>query len=1102
MTFTNNSTFMPHRPSRGAISRVALLAAYSRAGKRKHATADASLLTLSRFPSSTLPRPNFNTSSAGPSSRTDRFARPASHLAADSVRPSSVTSLNTSKSVFKPRKPVYLATFNVRSLKQAGQQVALARTLDSLSIDVCCLSETRTQDASTVIELTAPSLSSRFRLRTSGDAEAAAAGYAGVGIVLSERAEASLLDWIPVDSRLCAVRLATSVRESRGSEVHRTLFIVSAYAPTDCSSESAKDSFYDALGALLQQVKTSDIVVVAGDMNAQVGRLSAAEARLGGRLGLDTRRTDNGDRLLQMCADHRLFLCSTNFRNSGNRLTTWCPPTNQRRTQIDHIAVSYRWRGSITACRSFWNTSVDSDHALVRCCFSLRFSGVRKTRTPRLAIEKLVDPEVKRNYQNQLVECLPDGTVSDINGHWEKISKALLKVGTSVCGTTQPTSFKHWISDRTVSLLETRRQIPPGRHHNSTRRIIRRQVKLSVRADREAWWTRKAEEMEDAKNAGNVRRLFHLIRSTGPRKPLVSETIRDQNGSLICNKAERLDRWAQYFEQQFSWPPATSNPESWPSTESWTVNMESPSVSEVSECISLLKRHRAAGPDDLPPALFKDGGGLLSQCLSRLFGSIWEKETVPDNWGESIVVPIFKKGTRSECSNHRGVSLTPVVTRLLASLILRRLTMARETLTRENQAGFRPGRGCIDHIFTLRQVLEQRHMYRRPTILVFLDFKGAFDSVDRSVLLNILAQQGMPQKFVNIIRSLYSHTSGRVRVYGELSKSFPTKSGVRQGCPLSPFLFNFVIDEIMRRTLEGLQNPGVQIVAGESLVDLEYADDIALIFEDQSEAQALLNRLTTIIPSFGMRLAPSKCKVMLQNVQSPDISLKIQGESLEIVENFTYLGSCISSDGSVSDEVSARISKARITFANLRHLWRQKGISLDLKGRVYQATVRAVLLYGCETWPLRTDDVRRLQVFDHRCLRSVAGFGWRQRVSHEVIRKRVFGCAAGTSIGEIIQHHRLRWLGHVLRMPKHRLPRRVLFSVPPSDWRKPRGGQRMTWQKGVKEITKSLGVVGAVRLPGWGPRDPACAWLETLQEMAANRCQWRSCCQFLSRLSD
>ncbi|GAA52187.1 ATP-binding cassette transporter [Clonorchis sinensis] len=153
--------------------------------------------------------------------------------------------------------------------------------------------------------------------------------------------------------------------------------------------------------------------------------------------------------------------------------------------------------------------------------------GIRKMRTPRLVIENLVDAEVKRNYQNQLLEWLPDVTVSDINGHWEKISKALLKVGTSVCSTTQSTSSKHWISDRTVSLLETRQQIPPGRHHISTRRIIRRQMKLSVHADREDWRIRKAEKLEDAKNAGNVRKLLHLIRSTGTRKPLTNEIIGD-----------------------------------------------------------------------------------------------------------------------------------------------------------------------------------------------------------------------------------------------------------------------------------------------------------------------------------------------------------------------------------------------------------------------------------------------------------------------------------------------------------------------------------------------------------------------------------------------
>ncbi|KER28604.1 hypothetical protein T265_04646 [Opisthorchis viverrini] len=117
----------------------------------------------------------------------------------------------------------------------------------------------------------------------------------------------------------------------------------------------------------------------------------------------------------------------------------------------------------------------------------------------------------------------------------------------------------------------------------------------------------------------------------------------------------------------------------------------------------------------------------------------------------------------------------------------------------------------------------------------------------------------------------------------------------------------------------------------------------------------------------GERHGTTSLQIMLQNVRSENIFFTIQGESPEIVVNITYLGSCISSDGSVcscissdgsvSDGVRARISKARNMFANLHHLWRQKGISLDLKGRVCQATVRAVLLYGCVTWPLSTDNV-------------------------------------------------------------------------------------------------------------------------------------------------
>ena len=1088
-TTINNSIL--HRPSR-RIKRVALPVACSGTGKRNQATAGTSNLHL--LPISIPPVPSLIVTSSvnNPSHRPNTCSpsSPQGHV----IEPSSLSSF------LKPRCPVHIAAFNVRTLRQTGQQAALVRTLDSLAIDICCISETRIQDPSVVSELTAPSLTTRYFLRTSGTPELAAAGQAGVGIVLSSRAEASVVDWIPINSRLCAVRIETAVRTDAMASTRRCLFVVSAYAPTNCSSDTSKDEFYSELYGLLRMARSSDITLVLGDMNARVGRLTSSELRLGGNFGLDSTRSDNGERLLQMCADHQLFLSSTNFRRSNRRCATWRPPTDGLPwTQIDHVLISYRWRGSMHDCRSFWNTYVDSDHALVRCRFSITFSGKARKNSPKLAVEKLSQSNVKVKYQDKLQSSISVQSTSDIDSRWKTLTTAMYNACSSVCGISDYRNTTHWISTRSLDILEKRRQIPPGNAFNSDRKIIRRQLKLSLRADRELWWNHKASEMEVAFQSGNSRKLFHLIRTTGPKKATVSETISESDGAPIYNKERRLSRWAEHFEEQFSWPAASTQlPMIIPQSETWSVNLDPPSVAEVRRCISALKRHRAAGPDDLMPALFKDGGDVICSALADLFKLIWDQESVPQTWGESIIVPLFKKGNRSSCGNHRGISLTPVVTRLFASLILRRLTPTRESQIREEQAGFRPGRGCIDHIFTLRQLLEQRHVYRRPTIAVFLDFKGAFDSVDRSVLFDILALKGMPTKFRNILQALYLHTTGRVRVYNELSDSFTTTSGVRQGCPISPFLFNFIIDAIMDCTLSGLQNVGIEVSPGGRLVDLDYADDIVMLFDNFEGAQATMNRLVEVVPSFGMQFAPSKCKVLLQDYPLPHTNLTLQGQVIEVVDSFTYLGSCITSSSSAAEDITARIAKARLAFLNLRHLWRQKGLPLRLKGRVYSATVRAVLLYASETWPLRVEDLRRLQTFDHRCLRSIARVSWRQRVSNDEVLKRIFGRENEfRSLEQQIGLHRLRWLGHVLRMPIDRLPSRALFSVPGRDWRKVQGGQVMTWQRQMRSATSRLGTVGSCRLPGWGPRSPPFAWLETLRDMAFDRSQWRTCCKHL-----
>nr|CAH8875878.1 unnamed protein product [Trichobilharzia regenti] len=196
-----------------------------------------------------------------------------------------------------------------------------------------------------------------------------------------------------------------------------------------------KDEFYYQLSDLLKQAGRRDIVVLAGDLNAQVGRLSSEENRLGGQWGLHGRRSDNGDRLLQLCADHNLFLASTNFRHSHRRSATWRPPSaKQAWTQIDHIAVSFRWRGCIQDCRSFWSTCLDSDHALVCAKFVLRFGGVRKSRRLSVDVSKLVAPATSLKYQNELKTMLASNPPSSIDEHWLHVQGAMQKASVAACG--------------------------------------------------------------------------------------------------------------------------------------------------------------------------------------------------------------------------------------------------------------------------------------------------------------------------------------------------------------------------------------------------------------------------------------------------------------------------------------------------------------------------------------------------------------------------------------------------------------------------------------------------------------------------------------------
>ncbi|CAH8829913.1 unnamed protein product [Trichobilharzia szidati] len=261
--------------------------------------------------------------------------------------------------------------------------------------------------------------------------------------------------------------------------------------------------------------------------------------------------------------------------------------------------------------------------------------------------------------------------------------------------------------------------------------------------------------MEKASATGNTRQLFSPNRETGDKRQMISETVSEKNGTIISSQDRRLERWKEHFEEQFNWPTTTLNLPSIHHLLEWDINTGPPSLNEVTKAVASLTRGKAAGPGGMTPEVFKDGGDSLLSASTKVLGNVWESQTVASVWCKSSVIPTYKKGDKSSCDDdHRGISLTNMISKVLGSIIMRRLSGVREEQTREKQAGFRPGRGCTDHIFTRRQILRHRNTYWRPTIVIFLDLKAVLDSLSQEVLWRCLAVKGMLRKYIALIKAL------------------------------------------------------------------------------------------------------------------------------------------------------------------------------------------------------------------------------------------------------------------------------------------------------------------------------------------------------------
>ena len=284
-------------------------------------------------------------------------------------------------------------------------------------------------------------------------------------------------------------------------------------------------------------------------------------------------------------------------------------------------------------------------------------------------------------------------------------------------------------------------------------------------------------------------------------------------------------------------------------------------------------------------------------------------------------------------------------------------------------------------------------MIIKNIFLCFIDYSKAFDMVSHTVLWNTMSNMGFSEHIIDLIRMMYSEQKAAVRTTHGYTDWFDVEKGVRQGCILSPHLFNIYSEQIMRNALEDFT--GSVSVGGKKITNLRYADDVVLIAGSMNELQELVNRVRVASFQFGLALNASKTKVIKicrfgnQIINEREFITLNDNENIENVREIVYLGSLITDNYDDTKEIKRRLCIARNAMVSLTKIWKDKSISLRTKKRLLQSLVFSIASYGSECWVLKKGDKKKIEAFELWCYRRLLRITWTAKKTNEWVLERM-----------------------------------------------------------------------------------------------------------------
>ena len=820
---------------------------------------------------------------------------------------------------------------------------------------------------------------------------------------------------------MAVVQFPIHTKHGLGLRLGRSLRLICLYLPPSLS--------HDEVSAALVSLPTSDDTIICGDLNARLDAVTG-----------DSVANARGSLLLRWCEERGLSILNSSLAHGvptflsfrGNRVQqsvidyflTNMVPLRSPRMQVaaelslgsDHKLMSLSFDYPVPV-----DHPIEPDHSSpARRLWNL--SRLQEDDTRKLYVEtfKSLAPPLVEKLSS--IKSRPPPTIPPIDDLNDAVNEAIYSALDKTVG-SRPTRPAHWKTFWNESLQE----LADAREH------YYRKWRRAIGIDKAHWWERHQFAQDrfraavvsakrqswrtfcDTLARGELRRAMSKVKVirnrrrqqtgfTHPDGPVAgANAMRDHLASVYSGDGLPSTRPAALGPID-SHVPFDLGDGAVPGVPSFDAD-------SVVETLRRLPLRKAPGPDHLRTEMLLPIKNLLAPLLSLLFDICFQWSYTPSLWRQAQVVPIHKKGDPTSPGNYRPISLTSIVRKTFEMCLFPFVEKVSPALD-VAQGGFRQQRSALDQALCLHDLMRAyRQRHNHYPVVVFLDIKAAYDTVDRRIIWQSMLASSAPLSLVSLLANMFDDVSVSVMMQNVKSSPFVPATGVLQGSVLSPHLYSIYVNtlpSLLRSaatasttsvlsvspsgppgSLSGSSSgvpPGLPFgptvspfplaPSATPINSLLYADDVALIGSAR-EVRHMLDLAQIHSLTLGYRWAPPKCAVL--NAPSAGssrfVQMSLYGENLASVDVFTYLGVPFDSQGiSVSALIDHRSASTLASMGMLASMGlNRQGFPLLLSSRLYASFIRPKLEYGLAIARLLKKDYTALNRTQDRCLRMLVG---------------------------------------------------------------------------------------------------------------------------------